>query len=60
MSDDASSIEKAFQVFLPQFILENSDAEVDGYNEEPLFSDSVSEHNFVEGGRDLNTLFLIT
>ena len=44
---------KAVQVSPTQFILHKSDDEVDGYNEEQLFPDSVSEHNFVEGDTDL-------
>ena len=57
MSDDASSMVKAFQVSLPQFILLKCDDEVDGYNEERLIPESVSEHDFVEGVADLNSLF---
>ena len=47
---------KTFQVSLPQFIWYKFDDEVDGYNEEQLFPDSVSEHVFVKGGTDLNSL----
>ena len=36
-------MEKVFQVSLAQFILHKFDEEVDGYNEEQLFPDSVSE-----------------
>ena len=46
---------KAFQIYLPQFILHKSDDEVVDYNEEQLFRDSVSEQDFVEGGTDLNS-----
>ena len=56
MSDNVSSVVKAFQVSLPQFILQKSDNKVDGYNEEQLFTESVSVHDFVEGGTDINSL----
>ena len=58
VSDNASSMAKAFQVSLPPFILHKSDDEVDSYNEEQLFPDSVSKHDFVEGDTDLIFSFL--
>ena len=56
VSDNASFMVKAFQVSLSQFVLHKSDDEVDGYDKELLFPNSVSKHDFVEGDTDLNFL----
>ena len=56
VSVNASSMVKALQVFLPQFVLHKSDNEVDGCDKEQLLADSVSEHDFVENDTDLNSL----
>ena len=56
MSGNASSMVKAFQVSLPEFILHKTDDEVGGDDNEQLLLDSVSELDFVEEDTDLNSL----
>ena len=56
VSDNASSMVKAFQISLPEFILHKTVDEVNENNNELLLTDSISEHDFVEGDADLNSL----
>ena len=53
VSDNASSMVKAFQISLPEFILHKTVGENDN---ELLLADSISERNFVEVDADLNSL----
>jgi len=53
--DNASSIIKAFQVSLPEFILHKTGNEGSG-NDKQLPTDFVFEQDFVENGTDLNAL----
>ena len=54
-SDNASSMVKAFQILLPEFILHKTVDEVGENDNELLLADYISEHDFVEGDADLNS-----
>ena len=56
VSGNASSVVKTFQISLPEFILQKTVDEVGKNDNELLLADSISEHNFVEGDADLNSL----
>ena len=56
VSDNASSMVKAFQILLPEFILHKTVDEVGENDSEVLVADSIFEHDFVEGDADLNSL----
>ena len=56
VSDNASSMVKAFQISLSEFILHKTVDEVGENDNELLLADSISEHDFVEGDADLNSL----
>ena len=47
---------KAFQILLPEFILHKTVDEVGENDKKLLLADSISEHDFVEGDADLNSL----
>ena len=47
---------KEFQISLPEFILHKTVDEVSENDNKLLFADSISEHNFVEGDADLNSI----
>ena len=47
---------KAFQILLPEFILHKTFDEVGENDNELLLADYISEHDFVEGDADLNSL----
>ena len=47
---------KAFQILLPEFILHKTVDEVCENDNKLLLADSISEHDFVEGDADLNSL----
>ena len=54
-SDNASSMVKAFQILLPEFILHKTVDEI-GENDKLLLADFIYEHGFVEGDADSNSL----
>ena len=54
VSDNASSMVKAFQILLSEFILHKTFDEVGENDNELLLGDSISEHDFVEGDADSN------
>ena len=56
VSDNASSMVKAFQISLPEFILHKTVDEVGENDNELLLADCISEHDLVEGDADLNSL----
>ena len=56
ISDKASSMVKAFQISLPEFILHKTVDEVSENDNKLLLADSISEHDFVEGDADLNSI----
>ena len=56
VSDNASSVVKAFQISLPEFILHKTVDEVAENDNELLLADSISEYNFVEVDANLNLL----
>ena len=47
---------QAFQILLTEFILHKTVNEIGENDNELLLADSISEHDFVEGDADLNSL----
>ena len=53
VSDNVASMVKAFQVSLPQFILNKSDDEDNGYKKEQLFQGYLASSQLVQKGENL-------